>query len=66
MLIRISWLKYLFSIPGLYVLCVLVTNRKWGGIPEALFITAFGYLAGYGVERLVVYLTKRGAERGQK
>jgi len=64
--VRISWLKYLFSIPGLYVLYVALATHNWGYIPEATLLSALGYLAGYGVERLAVYLTKRGAAREQK
>jgi hypothetical protein len=65
-IVRISWLKYLFSIPGLYVLYAALATHNWTCIPEAILLSVFGYLAGYGVERLVAYLTKRGAEREQK
>jgi hypothetical protein len=58
-IVRTSWLKYLFALPGLYVLYVLGTQGRWNVAYQGIVISAFGYLAGFGIERLIQYLTAR-------
>ena len=62
-IVRVSWLKYLFTVPGLYVLYVVGAHGRWDIAYRGVFICVFGYLAGYGVERLMRYLTARQTER---